>query len=336
MPIGKPDGAVDFPSPPCYKRCRLLNLDRLHRIPLATEPVNFAHTGQLAMTSENWPLNKLTDDCVPVVDGGVRLGHLIASNLNGLLNQFGDGTCNIAVAVTDDLDLWSKLPPKIKLLASGAMKSSGLFIMVEDFPTFALRNMLSHTKKLLLMERDESFVHQQRSTLGPGIPEIPAWLIGLIRTAADSLPGGTAERTAVAAGLHLLYDDLDGSHALSQTIEGCGKNHNGDYWHAIMHRREPDYGNAKYWFRRVGTHPVLAELPAVLDRVRTEAVSSELDRWAVRLVKNGTWDPFAFVDACETASRPDADRDFVRALEEIQHCEMLQVLVQSCADAQAK
>ena len=87
--------------------------------------------------------------------------------------------------------------------------------------------------------------------------------------------GTFPERIAVAAGLHLFYDDLDGSHSLSQTVEGRGKNHNGDYWHAIMHRREPDYDNAKYWFRRVGAHPVMTELPAVLERIRKELASRD-------------------------------------------------------------
>lgn len=55
------------------------------------------------------------------------------------------------------------------------------------------------------------------------------------------------------AGLWLYHDFLDESHSISQEIDTPS----GSYWHAIMHRREPDAGNSKYWWRRVGAHPVL-------------------------------------------------------------------------------
>jgi hypothetical protein len=55
------------------------------------------------------------------------------------------------------------------------------------------------------------------------------------------------------AGLWLYFDFLDESHRLSQEIETP----DGSFWHAIMHRREPDADNSKYWWRRVGKHPVL-------------------------------------------------------------------------------
>ena len=58
------------------------------------------------------------------------------------------------------------------------------------------------------------------------------------------------------AGLWLLAGDLDKSHTLSQELTTP----DGSYWHGIMHRREGDYDNAKYWFRRVGEHPVLEQL----------------------------------------------------------------------------
>ena len=58
------------------------------------------------------------------------------------------------------------------------------------------------------------------------------------------------------AGLHLLFGQLEASHAISQSIEAPV----GSYWHAIMHRLEGDYGNSKYWYRRAATHPLMEKL----------------------------------------------------------------------------
>lgn len=58
------------------------------------------------------------------------------------------------------------------------------------------------------------------------------------------------------AGLWLLAGDLNKSHTISQNMATP----EGSFWHGIMHRREGDYDNAKYWFRRVGSHAVLTSL----------------------------------------------------------------------------
>src|SRR3954470_17321708 len=58
---------------------------------------------------------------------------------------------------------------------------------------------------------------------------------------------GTKLRLLKAA-LLLWNDHLDESHTIAQEIE----NADGSMLHAIMHRREPDYFNSKYWWRRVG------------------------------------------------------------------------------------
>jgi len=80
------------------------------------------------------------------------------------------------------------------------------------------------------------------------------------------------------SGMWLLYDFLDQSHTISQKIATA----EGSFWHAIMHRREGDFSNAKYWFRKVGPHPVYELLSA-------ETASD--------------WDPYEFVDACQSAFR---------------------------------
>jgi hypothetical protein len=46
---------------------------------------------------------------------------------------------------------------------------------------------------------------------------------------------------ACRAGLFLYFNFLDESHAISQELHTS----TGSYWHALMHRREPDFDNPK-------------------------------------------------------------------------------------------
>jgi hypothetical protein len=100
------------------------------------------------------------------------------------------------------------------------------------------------------------------------------------------------------AGLWLLFDFLDESHAISQEIDSPS----GSYWHGIMHRREPDYGNAKYWFRRVGEHEIFAPLRDEAARIiQSEYPTGEAP--AVRFLTEGaSWDAYRFVDLCQQAT----------------------------------
>ncbi len=132
--------------------------------------------------------------------------------------------------------------------------------------------------------------------LGPGKPD-QTRRGALTSLTAESLvaPHKLADRDmalAALAGLWLRFDFLDESHRISQDLE----NSTGSYWHGIMHRREPDFGNSKYWFRRVGTHPVFEPLVADARQLVTGASSK-----AGFLVEQADWDPFAFVDLCEAA-----------------------------------
>jgi len=104
---------------------------------------------------------------------------------------------------------------------------------------------------------------------------------------------------ACLCGLWLAYHFLDESHTISQSIH----NHTGSFWHGIMHRREGDFSNAKYWFRNTGEHPAFAEISAaaameVEGKAAGAALPAEVSLWG-----SGGWDPFAFVDLCQLALR---------------------------------
>ncbi|MBX3425900.1 MAG: hypothetical protein KF688_09505 [Pirellulales bacterium] len=117
--------------------------------------------------------------------------------------------------------------------------------------------------------------------------------------APERIRDETAAR-ACLAGLWLLHDCIDESHAVSQGIDTPS----GSFWHGIMHRREGDFGNSKYWFRRVGDHPAYESLPAAAASL---AATAPQRSWAERLAPGGRWDPYALVDACQAALRDRGD-----------------------------
>ncbi len=160
---------------------------------------------------------------------------------------------------------------------------------------------------------------------------LPAWLRPHLQdfSLEGLVPQVTSPPDAVAlkAGLLQIHDDLDASHELSQSIEGEGRQAAGDYWHAITHRREPDYSNAKYWFRRVGSHPIFEPLAKAADSLLSEAPPLRQ-----KLLPKGHWDAFAFIDFCQECQR-DGDSRLTEIAKQIQWQEMQLLLEQTYRDA---
>lgn len=86
-------------------------------------------------------------------------------------------------------------------------------------------------------------------------------------------------------GLWFAVDALDAAHSIFQDDHSP----EGSYWHGMLHRREGDFPNAKYWLQRAGRIPALKAAPE--------------------------FDPVRFVSLCENASRRSPKEDPVELLE---------------------
>ncbi len=89
----------------------------------------------------------------------------------------------------------------------------------------------------------------------------------------------------VRGGLFYALDALPEAHAIFQE----SSDDTGAYWHGMLHRREGDFDNARYWFRRAGVQPFFSEMH------RNAAAHSDT------MARQSNWDPYLFTGQCEQA-----------------------------------
>ncbi len=147
---------------------------------------------------------------------------------------------------------------------------------------------------------------------------VPAEKTLVAAKAPELFPDAFAAEAALA-GLHLYLGDWARAHEVSQNIDSP----EGRYWHAIVHRMEPDASNAGYWFRALGQHPIFGQL--------WREARAIVAMHGLPLTAGENWDPFAFVKICgEGAARPGSALE--RAACDVQLLEW-QLLFDYCASA---
>jgi hypothetical protein len=108
---------------------------------------------------------------------------------------------------------------------------------------------------------------------------------------ADGRPVRDPRAAAAArAGLWLLHDHMTEGHEICQDLDTPS----GSFWHMIVHRREPDPGNARYWCAHLGAHDVFDELLAGARRLAGRDPPEALRP----LLGAASWRPERFVALC--------------------------------------
>jgi hypothetical protein len=138
---------------------------------------------------------------------------------------------------------------------------------------------------------------------------------------ADGRPDDLHSVLAWKAVLHLWNDSLDAAHELVQHLETP----TGAALHGIMHRREGDFDNAKYWFHLAGDHPAYHSLQSrAASFLQQQAFpSGPLKDVFGQIALQGSWNPYLFINAIAIQENRIDDDDVRSILEQLQLLELV-------------
>jgi hypothetical protein len=101
----------------------------------------------------------------------------------------------------------------------------------------------------------------------------------------------------VKGALYLYLDCFEEAHNIANEREGAWE---GNWLHAILHRREPDAGNAKYWYARVqAPEGAYRAIGWAAMEILGNKPPKGLEKLAEKVKKSCLWEPELFVEACD-------------------------------------
>jgi len=147
---------------------------------------------------------------------------------------------------------------------------------------------------------------------------------GKAPTKAKEAVAASGLKPLVQGALFLYLDCFEEAHQVANDHEGTWQ---GNWLHAIVHRREPDAGNSKYWYARVkapeGAYRAIGWAALGL---LGEKPPKGLEELAEKTKRSGVWEPEAFVEACDKVRTGSPDLPEYRALCRLQELEWTHLL----------
>jgi hypothetical protein len=137
---------------------------------------------------------------------------------------------------------------------------------------------------------------------------------------AEERPDGLLSAQAWKAALHLWNDSLAAAHELVEHLDTP----TGAALHGIMHRREGDFDNAKYWFHQAGDHPAFHGLQSrAASFLRQQSIPrGPLKESFDKMITQGNWNPYLFINAVAIQESWIGEDETRSLLEHLQHLEL--------------
>ncbi len=147
-----------------------------------------------------------------------------------------------------------------------------------------------------------------------------AWSTSEVSVAVEALfkdlRSSGKQKQLTEAALLIWHDRLDDAHVIAQDLN----DKTGAYLHSIIHRREPDFSNARYWLHRIGAHPSWARFRASLKSLGGAAPDETI---LLTIERDGTFNAESLLQKAEAIRKSNSDTTILRKL---QAAELLAIL----------